>query len=110
MHTNFSYLYRDSGNYKEFFSVVLNGEVTINELNQFLYEGTFFVPSVIGLPNLQTTLFTPFDHIWHEIEDVSSTEEAASIDIDARELLSRFKKAASAEWFLEKVFAQKNLL
>ena len=88
----------------------MNGEVTLNELNQFLYEGTFFVPSIIGLPDLQPTPFTPFDHIWHEIEEVSSTADAASIEIDARELLNRFEKSASAGWFLEKVFAQKNLL
>ena len=110
MNTNFSYLYRDSGNYKQFFSVVLNGEVTLTELNQFLYEGTFFVPSIIGLPDLQPTPFTPFDHIWHEIEEVSSTENTASIDISARVLLNRFEKSASEGWFLDKVFAQKKLL
>ena len=110
MNTNFSYLYRDSGNYKKFFSVILNGEVTLDALDRFLYEGTFFVPSTVGLPDLQPVLFTSFDHIWHEIEEVSLTENAASININAHELLSRFEKAAAAGWFLDKVFAQKNLL
>jgi len=110
MNTNFSYLYRDSGNYKKFSSVVLNGEVTLDALAQFLYERTFFVPSIVGLPDLQPEPFTAVNHVWHEIDEVSFTENMASVEINAHEFYSRFEKAASAGWFLDKVFARKNLL
>ena len=72
MNTELCYLYRDASNYKQHCEVVLAGEITESEARSALWEEVYFIPSAVGLPNLQH-LFqeqgfqfpTDDDHPWH---------------------------------------------
>ncbi|WP_185974306.1 hypothetical protein [Litoribacter populi] len=83
----FYYLYRDAANYKQFGSVVISNpeDLTLEELDLFLKENLiqeeFFVPSNLGLPNLQTSPYNPdLDHEWHQYEQLKWTEEKTEVE------------------------------
>ena len=79
MNTQFSYLYRDAWNYKKFHSLILLGVVSLEEIEHFLREHTFFIPSEVGLSDSQEEVFKSYDHIWHEIEAVELTDERPTV-------------------------------
>ena len=110
MNTKFSYLYRDEWNYKKFHSIILPGVVTLEEIEPFLREQTFFIPSEVGLPDLQEDVFKSYDHIWHEIETIELTDEQPTATIHAPTLVSNFKNARSQDWNEGEVFARKDLM
>lgn len=110
MNTKFSYLYRDAWNYKKFHSLILLGVVSLEEIEPFLREHTFFIPSEVGLPDLQEEVFKSYDHIWHEIEAVELTDERPTVAFDASSFLTNLKKAHSQDWSEGKVFMRKGLM
>lgn len=110
MNTKFSYLYRDAWNYKKFHSLILPGVVSLEKIEPFLRDHTFFIPSEVGLPDLQENVFKTYDHIWHEIEAISLTDEQPTLTIDASTLVSNFKKARSQDWNEGEVFVRKGLV
>ena len=110
MNTQFSYLYRDAWNFKKIHSVVLPGILTLEQIEPFLREQTFFIPSEVGLPDLQEDVFKSYDHIWHEIETIELTEDQSIGTIDATSLLANFKNASNQDWNEGKVFARKGLV
>ncbi|HPS02723.1 MAG TPA: hypothetical protein PLA90_14390, partial [Candidatus Sumerlaeota bacterium] len=65
MNTRFGYLYRDACNYKEYHEVVVSGILREEDIQPFLRDKTYFVPSEVGLTDLQPAVFTVDDHIWH---------------------------------------------
>lgn len=71
-----NYLYRDSGNYKQFGNVVLtnlnNLEIAHVEevIRQNLIDQEFFSAEHWGLPTLYFHEPTTSDHEWHEFESV----------------------------------------
>jgi hypothetical protein len=76
----FSYLYRDAGNYKLFGQVVfrnpenLSLEETRGKIRAQLIDGEFFDATIWGLPLLQFEDYLPeVDHSWYEFEDVELT-------------------------------------
>lgn len=110
MNTRFSYLYRDACNYKKFNDVVLSGIIKENQIESFLKDKLFFIPSEVGLPDLQDDFFSVDDHIWHEFEKIELTEEPATIDLRAAMLIKNFRKAFGNNWNECAVFKRRGLL
>lgn len=93
MNTKFSYLYRDAGNYKTFNEIIFPGIITLEQIEPFLKEQTFFIPSKVGLPDLQEEFFSVDDHIWHEIKAMELTEQPPTITTEAPFFLDNFRLA-----------------
>jgi hypothetical protein len=100
----FEYLYRDAANYKAWGSLLLQGQVTPEQLQQLkarLEGGEFFIAEQVGIPTLYEALWqqnsgpTANDHVWHSFDSL----RPASVD-EANEplwgsvaaLLSRFAR------------------
>lgn len=98
MNTHIEYMYRDGENYKLFHEVILAGEVSLEQLQTYFYEGDFFVPSVVGLEDLQETPYRECDHVWHEIEGAELTTNPPTASISAVGLLQRFRAAGTVKW------------
>ncbi|MCR4343114.1 MAG: hypothetical protein NUV40_04465, partial [Patescibacteria group bacterium] len=63
MHTSITYQYRDASNYKEFDTVIISGLLSLNGIEEYLYEKEYFIPSEIGLKDLQPENLNQDDHI-----------------------------------------------
>ncbi len=103
MNTRFEYRYRDGENYKQFGEVVIKGEFTLEQLRPHLYEGDFFVPSEIGLEDLQEYPYQDYDHVWHELDSAEPTEDEPTVELTAEEIVSRFSAAGAVGWDTETV-------
>ena len=55
MNTNtlITYQYRDAANYKEFDTVIIHGQLSLSDIEEYLYDKEFFIPTEIGLKELQ---------------------------------------------------------
>ena len=99
VNTRIGYRYRDASNYKAYDEIIVEGVVTLEQIQPFLNEGEFFIPEQVGLRELQEEL-TSFpsedDHVWHELDLVEPTEEEANHEDSAEELLKKF--ANIKEW------------
>ncbi len=98
MNTLITYQYRDASNYKEFEIVIISGMLTSNNIEKYLYDKEIFIPSEIGLKDLQPENLNQDDHIWHEILDINHTHEQPTVNITAEKIISNFKKASLNEW------------
>lgn len=102
--TRISYLYRDANNNKRHGDVVIEGELTFEQLQPYLDEGEYFAPEDVGLPHPGTRFAGGFpivsDHPWCKLadDDVEPTRKPATVNVTAAELLEKFKQAAAAEW------------
>jgi hypothetical protein len=90
----FSYLYRDSSNYKNFGFVVFDNPTDINleelekPLRAKLIDDTWFYASEWGLPNLYfNNIDIEANPTWHEFESLDYTEEAATNSLNALQVL-----------------------
>ena len=104
MNTRFEYMYRDGGNYKQFNEVVIKGEFSLEQLRPHLYNGDFFVPSEVGLEDLQEYPYQDYDHVWHELDSAEPTEDEPTVEISAEEIVSRFSAAGAVKWETRTVF------
>ena len=80
MNIQFSYLYRDAGNFKRFGSVTLaNPEglapsILEKKIREVLIDGLYFVAEGVFLPSLRFPDYLPeLDHNWHEFECISES-------------------------------------
>lgn len=107
MNTRIMYQYRDADNYKQLEEVVIAGEITKEDkalILSKLDEGMYFIPSQVGLNDLQERMCSPIgdsDHVWHELtpEDISLTKDDPTPNHGfdhISELVERFK--ALKEW------------
>ena len=110
MNTEFSYEYRDADNFKKDETVIIAGELSAKDVEPFLFESEFFVPSEVGLSDLQNEPFAPYDHIWHTILDISPTSDESTCGLIAQDLVSQFKFAFAHEWNQGDVFKRKGLV
>jgi len=46
------YLYRDSANYKTYYEYIISGKLTKQDLQPYLLQQEFFIPSELGLKDL----------------------------------------------------------
>jgi hypothetical protein len=110
LNTIIEYQYRDACNYKKYNSVIINGKLILEDIYPFLHDGDFFIPSVVGLKDLQNEPFTIDDHIWHEIVEISETSLKSNIAITAKSLLKCFKDAKQNNWNEYEVYERKGLV
>lgn len=125
--TKLTLLYRDAGNYKEYQTEVLAGEVTTEQLAAMaakLDDGTYLVAEQVGLPtpsfaNLGSpgwpraktdhvfTTLADFEEALDEGEDLPDpadllTDEAPTLDLDVATLVARLQAittwAVRPEW------------
>jgi hypothetical protein len=94
----FSFLYQDSGNYKQFgFEIFTNlKEISILEIEKTIKEKLtdceFFDAKKWNLNDLHSFEFDKhFDHNWHEFEEVEFTVESITSDIDIEQFLLNIK-------------------
>ena len=77
----FEYLYRDSGNYKAYGELLLEGslgEADIAKLRSALESGEYFIAEQLEIPTLYESLWAEcksspseeYDHVWHEFSGV----------------------------------------
>ena len=98
MNTLIFYQYRDASNYKEFDTVIISGLLSLKDIEKYLYDREFFIPSEIGLKDLQPENLNQDDHIWHEILEIVHTHEKPTVNFNAEEIISSFRKASLEEW------------
>jgi hypothetical protein len=115
MNTRIEYLYRDADNYKQFGSVVLRGEITSQERERIkasLDSGEYFIPSQVGLPDLQPKMISfpdrDADHVWHELDvesDISFTTEPPTAHLDVHAFVTMF----NGDWDVDAAMKRLNL-
>ena len=93
VNTELNYLYRDGSNYKQSETVVLAGTITREHLEPYLDEGWYFIPSQVGLEDLQARFpsLGEDDHVWHELQEVTPTDAEPTTPMTAADLLARFR-------------------
>jgi len=98
MNTKFEYMYRDSENYKTHEYCILEGELSIKDLSPYLCSGDFFIPSEVGLKDLQEQPLHVYDHIWHEITGITSVDETPTVPTSAKCFIEMFQEASRNDW------------
>lgn len=109
--TKISYEYRSAGGYGMQGNAVLAGEITPEEkeiILQKLENGEVFIPSQVGLSDLQEIYFEEHgfswdddeDHVWHILKSIQLTDEKPTESMDVHELVRRFKEV---EWDVTEV-------
>lgn len=100
--TCLSYMYRDADNYKQYTQVVMAGALTLEQASAImdgLDDDDGFVPSGVGLPDLQEQMVTGWDeqsdHPYHEIDGISLTTSEPTIVMTTAEFVALF---AAADW------------
>jgi hypothetical protein len=100
-----TYQYTDAANYHLDDEFIVAGEVHFADIEPFLDEGEFFLPSTLGIPDLwaQRLRIDPDDdHPWHrfefEEEDFKPTKRPATSKFTAESLIAAFKAASEAGW------------
>lgn len=109
-------MYRDASNYKEHEEVVLLGSLTeaqIKDCFENVADGVEFIPSQVGLEDLQprmTSYPSADDHVWHAFLSVEPTDEelTESITMTAEELRKKFQ-AMKGNWDISKAMEKHGL-
>ena len=100
--TQVDYAYRDANNYKMYNTVVLEGNLTYEQIEFILStrrDDEFFIPAQVGLPEKRFPDYDPnADHPWFVLPDeaFSPTNQKATHSITAAELFEKFKKVGGA--------------
>lgn len=101
--TRINYLYRDASNYKVHNHVVIRGQMTAEMTAACMAacdEGSYFVPSQIGLPEEKFEAETEDDVPWFELNEFSfspTLDSPMEGDMTAEQLVENFK-AAAGHW------------
>ena len=123
MNTKINYFYRDADNYKSAKSIILDGKISKECLKRFrsiLDEGEYFIPSDVGLENLQSELqkfdvkdnidsdgfYNPFgpegaDHVWHTLDSIELTNEKPTTELSNDEFCSLINEDNFIGWDVE---------
>lgn len=114
-HSVFEYLYRDASNFKAWGELLLEGELTAEEVAQLsarFDQGELFVAEQIGVPTLYEELWRQcqcepsdeLDHVWHEFSEirVATSEDLARLKLwgSAAALLASVEKVEA--WDLKR--------
>lgn len=110
MNTELIYLYRDSCNYKKYYEVIIEGVLNYFDIENYLWEKEFFIPSEVNLPDLQDFPLKEYDHIWHEIDSISPSNKPATLPMSSDQLIKYFKQAKKQNWNEYAVFKRFELL
>ena len=96
-------MYRDASNYKTSRTIRVKGVIRFKQIQPCLAnesEGTEFIPSQVGLEDIQKDLAkypSDNDHVWHQLGSVLVTEKEPTVKITAAELLKNFQ-ARKGNW------------
>jgi hypothetical protein len=103
--TEIGYLYRDADNYKQHATAVLPGALAFPEamaIMAALDDGEYFVPSGVGLADLQERMRTGWDprsdHPFHALTGIGLTADEPTETTTAAEFAERF---LAADWKAE---------
>jgi len=102
MWTAFDYMYRDADNFKAFGTIILEGELSIDDrtlIQSRMESQEFFIAEQVGIPPLQRQLYrwsngpTASDHCWHEFVGFREAKDLERFvgAIPAREFVARFQ-------------------
>ncbi len=113
MNTQIHYLYRDASNYKAHHEIIVHGKITFADITPHLESGEFFIPSQVGLPDLQSQLGKPTDddHAWHHLtpDDFIPTSAPPTVKLTACGLRNRFRRAHAAGWDISTAMARNGI-
>lgn len=113
MYTTLNYQYTDASNYKQFGTIVLDGELTaqdVADITATLDDGEHFIPwdlqlRIDELQPRMTSFPSEDDHVWHALHlaarEVSETAPEGAVLIDAREFVKAFAKVKAKGWDLQ---------
>lgn len=84
-------------------SAVIEGELSPEQQKKILScldEGLFFIPELVGLPEVRFDEWTEDDHDWFELckEDFSLTSDEPTVTVTSEELVKQFETAAALNW------------
>ena len=106
-------LYRDAGNYKQFESYIVEGELSFSQLQPYLVDGIYFVGKDVEMEDLvfrfvsrEGMNLNEDDHPWQEVLILAQTTPELAFQAkeegrflgSAVELIQRFKRASEANW------------
>lgn len=109
-HCIFEYLYRDAGNFKAWGALLLEGQLSeddIARITERFDEGNLFIAEQIGVPALCEKLWREcqcdpseeMDHVWHEFSAIhaATSEDIARLESwgSAADLLARIENVDS---------------
>jgi hypothetical protein len=123
VNTLFTYWYRDASNYKANRTVVFAGEYTAADLeliaSKLAEDGVCFIPSQVGLVDLQHALGAPSDddHVWHEwgeleygieiADTVELTDRPADAPVSWAELMQAFRELE--DWDIDRALERNGI-
>jgi hypothetical protein len=93
-----TYRYADAGNWKFWGEFHVRGEMSLNDLQPYLFEGEFFIPERIGLRSLVPEMKNEDDHLLHTFEELAAAEPSP-YECTANELVERVRLADEEGWF-----------
>ena len=100
MTVEINYFYRDAANYKQHGSVLVETELTPDEVKEklvpFLNDGEFFIAEQVGWEELFFNRTDDDDHCWHTISDCEVSDEEAEINFS--DVLEAFEIAYLNGW------------
>ncbi len=95
----FSYLYRDSGNYKQYGDAIFSNysNLDIVEVSRLikknLIDGEFFEPLKWSIPLIYEDKYDPnIDHEWYEFVSIEPTDEETTDVREIKEFLSQISE------------------
>lgn len=91
------YMYRDASNYKFYGEFVVSDLLLRSNIEDFLFDGEFFVPHEIGLDHLQNYPMNENDHYLHTFENFEATDMTNTI-CSAAEFIKRVKLVHKKGW------------
>ena len=106
-------LYRDSGNYKQFETYIVEGNLSYDDIKPHLSDGVYFVGKDVEMEDLVFRFverdgmdLNEEDNPWQELHAVAPATAAEALKAQqedrflgrADELVQRFKKASEANW------------
>ncbi len=101
--TKIEYMYRDASNYKTWRTIRVKGVITLEQIQPCLAaecDGTEFIPSQVGLEDIQKDLASypsGDDHVWHQLLEVKPTYKVPNVKLTANKLLKNFQ-ARKGNW------------
>jgi hypothetical protein len=90
-------MYRDASNYKFHGEFIVSGTLLRLHIEEFLFDGEFFVPHEIGLEHLLTCPMNEDDHYLHTFEKFENCESKSFI-CSAEDFILDVKTANGKGW------------
>ncbi len=99
--TKVTYIYRDASNYKFWGEFFVSGTFTLAMVEEYLFDGEFFVPHEVGLEHLLDMPINQDDHYLHTFQtfEVVENVEVSKVKCSASELVVQFLEANRLGWF-----------